>query len=71
MLVLKVPKGERVSIYDKTDGSVPPITIMLVTEGNKTRLMIDADQRYGILREGAKCKVPQPKGGKDAQPIPA
>lgn len=71
MLVLKIPDGEFLMIYDRTDGSMPPITIRLVRENGQTRVKIDADQRYGIVRSDAKCKVQKSHGGKHDRPISA
>lgn len=76
MLVLKIASGKRVTIFDRTDGACPPITIMAKAQGNQTRIYIDADPRYGVVREDAKLKTPPVKpqsitGGKDAQPISA
>ncbi len=73
MLVIKIPEGEHVTIYDKLDGAVPPIKIVLTQNG---QVGIEADQRFGIVRSNAKTKTVNPyrresEGGTDAKPISA
>lgn len=66
MLVLKIPQGEHVTIYDKLDGASPPITILITPQGS---VGIEADyDRFGIRRSNAKNTTPKERGGKDARP---
>lgn len=68
VLVVKIPEGQHVTIFDKYDGTVPPIKIVLTPQGG---IGIEADHRYGILRSNAKNHTPKGRGGTDAKSISA
>lgn len=56
MLVLRIPQGEHVTIYDLIDLDSPPIKIVITPQGS---VGIDASSRYSIVRSDATNQYPK------------
>ena len=56
MLVLRVPEGEFVTIYDLVDLQATPIKIVITPQGS---IGIEANSRYSIVRSDATKRYPK------------
>lgn len=56
MLVLRVPEGEFVTIYDLVDLQATPIKIVITPQGS---IGIEASSRYSIVRSDATNQYPK------------
>jgi hypothetical protein len=63
-LVLRVHESEYITIYDRLDGASPPIVIRAEAVQGKIKWVIDADQRFGVVRSDAKNKTERTREAK-------